>query len=222
MTAMINHLIEPLGLSLPTSLGGMLALVAAASFLSLILLALIYNDRPAFVPARREIPQLSPSYPLVGSLPHLVSLRKRGIRFLDEIVRQQREIAPGGKPYSMAVPGKHFGGRIHVCNQPAYIKAVQKDVDLWVKGQAIQKLVGDFLGPRGIFAADGEVWYGQRKLASHIFAVGNFRTQIQDAVLADVHKLDALCLDSIATGTAVALPDVFHRFTLEAFTKLGE
>lgn len=211
--------------SLVLATGDPLATLAAALLLAVVALALlaaVYHDRPAFVPARPEVPQLKPSWPLVGSLPHLLALRKRGVRFLDESLRQQREVAPGGKPYTMALPGRFFGGRIYVVNNPAYIKTVQKDVELWLKGKAVQTIIADFLGPHGIFVSDGNVWYHQRKLSSHIFSIQSFRHEIQTSVLADLHKLDALCQDSIAQRKTVALPDVFHRFTLEAFTKLGE
>ncbi|CAO1623661.1 unnamed protein product [Parajaminaea phylloscopi] len=188
----------------------------------LVVLALIYHDRPMLVPACHVVPQLQPAWPLVGSLPHLATLRRRKIRVLDEMVRQQRTVAPGGKPYTVAVSGKFFGGRVYVVNQPAYIKAVQKDqFETFVKGQAVRRMVGDFLGEKGIFTSDGHTWFTQRKLASHIFAISNFRTQIQSAVHYDLAKLDALCLDAEKRQVQINLPDMFHRFTLEAFIKLA-
>lgn len=191
-------------------------------FVVLIILAFVYHDRPIFVPARPEVPQLKPSWPLIGSLPYLAGLRRRKIRVLDEMLRQQREVAPGGKPYTIAVAGKFFGGRVYVVNQPAYIKTVQKDdFEGYVKGGAVRRAVGDFLGEKGIFTADGHVWFAQRKLASHIFAVSNFRSQIQSAVLHDLGKLDSLCRDAHTKDARINLPDVFHRFTLEAFIKMA-
>lgn len=100
--------------------------IVAFAIALLAILATIYHDRPLFVPARPEVPQLKPSWPLVGSLPYLATLRKRKIRVLDEMLRQQREVSPGGKPYTIAVSGKFFGGRVYVVNQPAYIKTIQK------------------------------------------------------------------------------------------------
>lgn len=97
----------------------------------------------------------------------------------------------------------------------------QDEFDTWVKGEVVSHLVGDFLGFAGIFSTDGPVWYHQRKLASHIFARANFRSQIQAAVLGDVGKLDTLCNNVVSEGARVNLPDIFHRFTLEAFVKMA-
>lgn len=85
----------------------------------------------------------------------------------------------------------------------------------------MRRLAGDFLGEKGIFTSDGRTWFAQRKLASHIFAVSNFRNRIQAAVLHDLGKLDALCKDAHEKEARVNLPDVFHRFTLDAFLKMA-
>jgi cytochrome P450 len=44
----------------------------------------------------------------------------------------------------------------------------------YIKGPIVDDAAGDLLG-HGIFNADGEVWRYQRKAASHIFNIKNFR-----------------------------------------------
>ncbi len=73
----------------------------------------------------------------------------------------------------------------------------------------------------GIFAADGEVWKKQRKMASHIFSVGNFRTHVQKTVQNDLGILRKLLDDASKSGSAVNLPDVFFRFTLDTFGEMA-
>jgi len=73
----------------------------------------------------------------------------------------------------------------------------------------------------GIFAADGEVWRKQRKMASHIFSVGNFRTHVQKTVQNDLDILMRLADDAQRKGATVNLPDVFFRFTLDTFATMA-
>jgi cytochrome P450 len=46
----------------------------------------------------------------------------------------------------------------------------------YVKGDYFNKIMGELMGS-GIFNADGEKWKVQRKVASRIFHVKNFRDQ---------------------------------------------
>lgn len=77
--------------------------------------------------------------------------------------------------------------------------------------------LSDLLSEGGIFVADGEVWKRQRKLASNIFSVGNFRTHVQHTVHLELDQLHKLIADTSKKRVWINLPDVFFRYTLEAF-----
>lgn len=64
----------------------------------------------------------------------------------------------------------------------------------------------DVLGLHGIFVADGEPWKKQRKMASHIFSVGNFRTHVQSTIQGDLETMRTLFNRSADMGVAVDLP----------------
>lgn len=81
--------------------------------------------------------------------------------------------------------------------------------------------MSDVLGVHGIFASDGTTWLKQRKLASQIFSVNNFRSHVQSTVIKEVHTLDKLLVDASKKGTKVNLPDMMFRFTLNSFALMA-
>jgi len=82
--------------------------------------------------------------------------------------------------------------------------------------------MSDVLGVHGIFASDGEIWLKQRKLASQIFSVNNFRNHVQSTVIREVQILDQLLLDaSKKKETKVDFPDTMFRFTLNSFALMA-
>ncbi len=91
----------------------------------------------------------------------------------------------------------------------------------YVKGPYFQKSMGDVMSLHGIFVADGEVWRKQRKMASHIFSVGNFRTHVQTTIQRDLGKLNKLMHDASAKDAPINLPDLFFRFTLSSFSLMA-
>lgn len=130
------------------------------------------------------------------------------------------------------------------------------------KGWCFRNALGDVMGVHGIFAgqyicnlpvrplltfispsADGEVWKNQRKLASHIFSAGNFRTHVQNTIhhgecsvcvtmkeleltsrtllSTDMDTLDTLLAQVSKTGKDIELQDLFFRFTLSSFATMA-
>ncbi|KAL1925315.1 uncharacterized protein VTP21DRAFT_198 [Calcarisporiella thermophila] len=73
----------------------------------------------------------------------------------------------------------------------------------------------------GIFNVNGDTWRYQRKTASHIFNVKNFRDWFT-GVFIDESRLAFKVLDDYAsTGEKIDLHDLFFRFTLESFLRIG-
>lgn len=90
------------------------------------------------------------------------------------------------------------------CSDPKDVETVLRDPYTFIKGQLFLENLGDFLG-KGIFNSDGERWHAQRKTASHIFQVKNFR----DVFSGDfVHEVDALCEHLAAASKANAVIDI--------------
>jgi cytochrome P450 len=74
----------------------------------------------------------------------------------------------------------------------------------------------DLLG-NGIFAIDGEEWQKQRKTTSNIFTVSNFRDFFISVFNSELLKL----IDHLQQHEEVDLHDLFHKYTLDSFMKIG-
>ncbi|CAO1626145.1 unnamed protein product [Sympodiomycopsis kandeliae] len=195
--------------------------VLIASIVVLVALCVLYPDRPVGVASRSGIANYKPAYPLVGSVDFILRISFRQTRFLDEVLRVQRDHGKGGQPFTITFPA--LGGRATVLNNPAYIQYVQKtNFDNYPKGREFYKNMSDVLGPHGIFVVDGSPWYTQRKLASHIFSIGNFKSHVQNVVTHSVRsKLDPLLVDLSNRDQATPLPDLMFRFTLSSFAYMA-
>ena len=184
-------------------------------------LCVLYPDRPIGVKSRSSLATYRPAYPLVGSLKFILDVSFKKTRFLDEVLRIQQDVGRGGQPFTISFPA--LGGRVTVINNPAYIQHVQKtNFENYPKGPDFRANMSDVLGPHGIFVVDGSPWYTQRKLASHIFSVGNFNSHVQDVVMHSVQtKLDPLLMDLASRNQWVAFPDLMFRFTLSSFAYMA-
>ncbi|SPO22063.1 related to Cytochrome P450 [Ustilago trichophora] len=194
--------------------------IAIGSVLILALLCLIAPDRYIFASHRKGIKEVPNALPLVGNLVFLLDIASKRRRFLDEFLRMQKSIGAGGQPWAATLP--YLGGRVTSINRPEYIRWVQKtNFENYVKGAYFQKSMGDVMSLHGIFVADGEVWKKQRKMASHIFSVGNFRTHVQNTIQRDLGNLNKLFQDASKKNVEVDLPDLFFRFTLSSFSLMA-
>jgi cytochrome P450 len=80
--------------------------------------------------------------------------------------------------------------------------------------------LNDLLGV-GIFNSDGHQWNVQRKLASQIFHVKNFRDFFMD-IFREESVLLLLIFEKFAqSGKIFDLYDLFGRFTLDSFARIG-
>ncbi|MCO5585446.1 hypothetical protein L7F22_039379 [Adiantum nelumboides] len=95
------------------------------------------------------------------------------------------------------------------------------EFETFAKGDNFHRRLSDLLGEHGIFVVDGEPWKRQRKMASHIFSVGNFRTCVQQTIDSDLLKMEKLLTNVAKEKVSINLPDLFFRFTLSSFSQLA-
>lgn len=83
-------------------------------------------------------------------------------------------------------------------------------------GDRVQELLG-----RGIFNADGHEWKMQRKTAANIFSVKNFKDFTGSVFVDELALLEKRLAKAIDNKETVDFHDLFHRFTLDGFGKIG-
>lgn len=194
--------------------------LAAVFIVGIIALAAAYPDRLVGTAPRPELKTVRGALPLIGNTRWILAISRRKTKFLDELLRIQREDGPGGQPITMTFPA--LGHRLILANRPEYIHFCQKtEFDNFIKGKDFYRCMHDVLGSEGIFVIDGQVWKRQRKMASHIFSVGNFKTYVQETIQKDSVTLNLLVEDAVKTGVKVNLADVFFRFTLSSFSQMA-
>lgn len=195
-------------------------ILIAGFLVAFIALAAAYPNRLIGTAPRPEVKTAKGALPLIGNTKWILDVTRNKVRFLDALLKVQREDGPGGQPVTMTFPA--LGHRILLLNRPEYIHFCQKtEFDHFIKGKDFLRCLKDVLGHEGIFVADGEVWKKQRKMASHIFSVGNFKSCVQDTIQRDVTTLSLLLDDAHQSEAEVDLPDVFFRFTLSSFSQMA-
>lgn len=179
-------------ISAPQDLQTAALYAVAATGAVLAVLLLLYPDRMAFTsPRPRNVKTMTPNYPLIGNTPWLLSIVRKQERILTAITEVQKTQVPGGQPLTLTIP--QLGGRVFLINRPEYLNFVQKvEFEHFVKGFNFLNNFSDLLGSHGIFVADGDVWKKQRKMASHIFSVGNFKVSPGDPIVAPKMSLALL------------------------------
>ncbi|KAI9491492.1 cytochrome P450 [Zychaea mexicana] len=182
------------------------ATLAGAAALGL--LALKYNDRALFTEKREGMP-FAPGDPIFGGLIHQL---KNKNRLLDDILDTMEKYntltfyatALGLTPNIMTI-------------DPRNVTYLLKDnFSNYVKGPIMLSAMGDLFG-HGIFVANGEQWKYQRKAASLIFNVVNFRDHFTELEFLS-HKIFDKKAES---GKPIDFHDVIYKFTLDSFVYLG-
>jgi len=87
------------------------------------------------------------------------------------------------------------------------------------KGSWISGILKDLLGG-GIFNADGQEWYDQRKTASHMFTGKLFKEHIWVVVQRNSAKLRQI-LEATPAGKPVDVFNLMNRFTLDTIGEIG-
>ncbi|KAI8138205.1 cytochrome P450 [Fennellomyces sp. T-0311] len=194
----------------PDSIGSA-ALLSGATILGL--LAAKYSDRAVFY-ERPEGVVFAPGAPLVGSLFSQIKNKERFLEAVDERLEKFNSLTIaqtvlGLPPQIMTI-------------DPANVEYILKtNFSNYVKGPQMMYAMGDLFG-HGIFVANGEQWKYQRKTASLIFNVVNFRDHFTDVFVKELEVMSHKILDKKAeNGKPVDFHDIIYKFTLDSFVLLA-
>lgn len=98
--------------------------------------------------------------------------------------------------------------------------ALKTNFQNYEKGPDMHSKMSDLLGD-GIFNADGELWKSQRKTASNIFNVKNFRNSFLTVFKEESLNLSRILEKSADAGTVLDLHNLFHCYTIDSFCRIG-
>ncbi|CAA2990053.1 cytochrome P450 94A1-like, partial [Olea europaea subsp. europaea] len=177
-------------------------------FLTLTFLSLAYFIFRCYSgpPNKNSCPQ---SYPLVGNL---VGFLLNHHRFHDWVA-DMLSTTP-----SLTIQVNGFLGLSHgICTaNPANLDhLLRSNFSNYVKGTRFQSILHDLLG-YGIFNVDGDLWFTQRKIASHEFNTRSLKTFISDTVQ---YQLSNSLIPYLSTACdnrhVIDLQEVLRRFTFD-------
>ncbi|KAJ3188630.1 hypothetical protein HDU85_004344 [Gaertneriomyces sp. JEL0708] len=104
---------------------------------------------------------------------------------------------------------------------PANVEYVLKtNFENFEKGRHFHDINKDVLG-NGIFNTDGETWRVQRKTASHIFNVKNFRDFVGRVFKEEAQILFDVLGQKADLSETVDMQDMLFKFTLDSFGRIG-
>ncbi|KAI9300668.1 cytochrome P450 [Cunninghamella echinulata] len=167
--------------------------------------ACLYPDRTIFTEKRQNL-TAPRAWPLIGSFPSLLQwvthVHEAFISGFDEVGKQTYLLN------AICIP------QMIITNDPANVEHILKRPNF---SAAMDELFG-----HGIFNANGEEWKFQRKTASHVFNVKNFRDQFTDVFIEEIDYLTTHILDKAAEENKVIdFHDLMFKFTLDSFILLG-
>ncbi|KAI9244575.1 cytochrome P450 [Phascolomyces articulosus] len=179
--------------------------IGGAAAAGVTLLAAYYHDRAIFDENREGIKTIG-GWPLVGNLPLLLQYKEKMHDFLFESFKLLED-----RTLTMSALGI-----------PRHIATVNPaNVEHVLKGPEFHGAMNDLFG-NGIFNANGAEWKYQRKTASHVFNVKNFRDQFTDVFVQEIEYMSEKIWDSaLEKNEAVDFHDIMFKFTLDSFILLG-
>ncbi|KAJ3368296.1 Protein kinase alk2 [Allomyces arbusculus] len=189
------------------------AITSAIALLAAILAVETARKRPRYQHAV-ELPGLSR---LFG---HALMLRSAYDNFHDAIFTIFRHQLDRGQGFTahLTIP---FAQPRYLTVDPRNVEHVLKTkFDNYIKGPGFIDHQHALLGG-GIFNTDGDAWRVQRKAASMIFSVRNFRDHMLHVFSRHARTLVDKIDDVAAKGTVVDLHDWFHRFTLDGMAEIA-
>ncbi|KAI9468452.1 MAG: cytochrome P450, partial [Benjaminiella poitrasii] len=177
------------------------------------LLALKYPDRAVFDQNREGIAHKK-GWPLVGGLPEILSnVDNMHDFFLTGFTRLN----------SLTTTASALGmPRTIATIDPRNIEHILKyNFENYAKGPQLNAATGDLFG-HGIFNANGEQWKYQRKTASLIFNVKNFRDHFTEVFVKELKVMFNGILDkAVEQQSIIDFHDIMFKFTLDSFILLG-
>ncbi|GLE05492.1 hypothetical protein PINS_up014515 [Pythium insidiosum] len=123
-----------------------------------------------------------------------------------------------GKPFRIGSIGRpNF---TFVSTPELFEDVLKTQFDNFEKGEVMNEALRDVLG-RGIFAADGHEWLHQRKTGSNLFTARQLRDSMSHTIGELLPALHRVIDGAAARGETLDLKTVLHKFTLDAFTRIG-
>ncbi|ORX57515.1 cytochrome P450 [Hesseltinella vesiculosa] len=179
--------------------------VGKAALATIVGLAAYYNDRAVFDENRKGIAN-EPGYPLIGNLPMLIQAKDSIHDLMLEVYHQRQQMTI----------------TFSILGVPRQILTLDpQNVEHILKSPEFHSSLNDLFG-NGIFNANGEEWKFQRKTASIIFNVKNFRDQFTDVFLDELRVMKSDILDkAVAENQVIDFHDLMFKFTLDSFILLG-
>ncbi|KAG2221435.1 hypothetical protein INT45_005240 [Circinella minor] len=207
-----NKAYLPTNYKLPESIsiGSAVTIVCATT---LGLLTLKYHDRALF----SEKPKGAPFH---GGIPLFGSLFEQ-IKFKDTIHDGTLYLM---EKYDTMTFGMTILGlpAMVITNDPDNVEYILKtNFSNYIKGRESYEMLEDLFG-HGIFSADGEKWRWQRKSASLIFNVVNFRDHFSQIFIKEFAVMTKNIFDKKAlNGKPIDFHDVIYKYTLDSFVDIG-
>ncbi|OWM73983.1 hypothetical protein CDL15_Pgr022254 [Punica granatum] len=155
-----------------------------------------------------------PSYPIIGCLLSFYKNRRRLLDWYTEMLSQS--------PTSTILVQRLGARRTIITANPKNVEYMLKtNFKNYPKGKPFTDILGDFLGS-GIFNVDGELWWKQRKLASHEFSTNSLRDYAMNALRKEVKNELLPALELVAEdGQTVDLQDLLKRLTFNLICKVS-
>ncbi|KAI8069987.1 cytochrome P450 [Gongronella butleri] len=184
--------------------GGIVGLLA--------LLAFKYNDRVLF-DSQRKNTYHHPGRPLIGSTVDVV----KNLEQWDDYVHS---IFESTDALTLSVSALGLPKGVHTIDPQVIEHILKNNFENYIKGPLFYTSTIDLLG-HGIFNANGENWRWQRKAASLIFNVKNFRDHFTEVFIKELELVYNIFDKAADAHRAVDFHDIMFKFTLDSFVLLG-
>jgi cytochrome P450 len=183
-----------------------LALIAIVALVAILLADLIHLNRGPRIPGTFR-------FPIVGDL---FLLGKHFYSLFDYMSEKFQTM--GNRPICMLVGRYRIWGIVQPTDVEHVLKGNWKNytVGKGIRGDSLGDLFGD-----GIFHADGECWYTQRKTVSREFTMNNFKEFMVLEFMNYAKILRAKLVQAARSGTVVDLHAEYFKLTLDSFGKVA-
>ena len=138
--------------------------------------------------------------------------------FNERCLEVQKRAKLGLRPFHFMIESQRFWGVSDPKDVEHMLKTNWKNysISVGVRGEALAELLGN-----GIFHADGECWYNQRKTVSREFTLNNFKTFMLREFVGYAQQLKHSLVDAAKSSENVEMQAEFFRLTLDSFGKIA-
>ncbi|KAJ3338924.1 hypothetical protein HDU93_008903 [Gonapodya sp. JEL0774] len=197
-------------MAVPLVIYGFLLLVALAAYVWI-----KYPNRAVGTRDCPNIPTVDGSVPVLGGM---LTLAKAG-PWLYEFLYEQA--LKKGEVFRITMPKYPNALDMIFISNVQDLEHILRDPWLYEKGAGMKEMNKDLFGNFGIFSNDGDTWKVQRKVASNIFNVKNFRDFYSPIFQSDALKLSSHLTSAAKMGAPVDLQDLLLRSTMDSFLKIA-